>query len=254
MQESNQNCVDVTELLASDSYIAVNRLLIRELGLEEAVMLAELLDERKYWRNTNRLNDGWFFSTQKNIEERVGLSKHKQLRAIDNLESRGLIKTEVRGMPARRHIAISDNRIVQLFKNWTTSCRKIEQPVVQKSDSKNTNNKNTNKNNNKVEVQRTYDVFIEKFGKNPNQYKLTDKRRKLIARRLNDAGVEIVLKAIENTASNSFYTGDNDRGWSADLDFILRSYEQVERLSQLKPRQTTKNDDDFDLAKYLINK
>ena len=121
-------------------------------------------------------------------------------------------------------------------------------------DSKNTNNKNTNKNNNKVEVQRTYDVFIEKFGKNPNQYKLTDKRQKLIARRLNDAGVEIVLKAIENTASNSFYTGDNDRGWSADLDFILRSYEQVERLSQLKPRQTTKNDDDFDLAKYLINK
>ena len=58
MQESNQNCVDVTELLASDSYIAVNRLLIRELGLEEAVMLAELLDERKYWRSTNRLDDG----------------------------------------------------------------------------------------------------------------------------------------------------------------------------------------------------
>lgn len=40
-------------------------------------------------------------------------------------------------------------------------------------------------------------------------------------------------KAIRSVADMPFYRGDNDRGWQADLDFIINSYEKVERLSQL---------------------
>lgn len=85
-----------------------------------------------------------------------------------------------------------------------------------------------------AQVRDAYDLFIKKFDKNPNTYKLTPKRRAKINARLKDAGYKMLAQAIENTASTPFYTGDNDRGWKADLDFITRSYEQVEKLSNLK--------------------
>ena len=91
-----------------------------------------------------------------------------------------------------------------------------------------------------VETQSVYDLYIKKFHKNPNTYKLTDKRKQKIQARLKDAGIEMLIKAIVNTASSSFHTGDNDRGWHADLDFIVRSYEQVERLAGMDKQDITK--------------
>ena len=50
----------------------------------------------------------------------------------------------------------------------------------------------------------------------------------------------MLIKAIDSVADDPFYMGDNDRGWTADLDFVIRSYEQVERLSNLKERGKVK--------------
>ena len=52
--------------------------------------------------------------------------------------------------------------------------------------------------------------------------------------RLKDCGPEMLAEAILRTAQSPFHRGDNDRGWKADLDFIIRKAEQVEKLSQLK--------------------
>lgn len=90
-----------------------------------------------------------------------------------------------------------------------------------------------NKNNNLVEIQSIYDFYIESFESNKNQYKLTPLRVKKIKARLNDAGSEMLRQAIQNVASSDFHRGKNDRRWKADLDFIIRSYEQVEKLSNM---------------------
>lgn len=82
-----------------------------------------------------------------------------------------------------------------------------------------------------VEMQSIYDLYIEKFRKDPSKYKLTDKRKAKLKARLKDAGFEMLKQAILNTSQSQFHNGDNDRGWRADLDFIIRSYEQVERLA-----------------------
>lgn len=61
------------------------------------------------------------------------------------------------------------------------------------------------------------------------KYKLTPKRRDAIKRRLDDAGLEMLATAIVGYAGEPWYQGDNDRGWTADLEkFICRSYEKVE--------------------------
>lgn len=92
------------------------------------------------------------------------------------------------------------------------------------------------KNNNIVETQSVYDLYIKSFNKNPNTYKLTPKRKAKLQARLKDAGKEMIEKAIINTSKSSFHMGDNDRGWQADLDFIIRSYEQVEKLASFNPQ------------------
>jgi hypothetical protein len=102
---------------------------------------------------------------------------------------------------------------------------------------KNKEVRNIYKSNDLVEMRNIYDFYVQKFNKNPNTYKLTDKRKTKLKLRLKDAGVDMLKQAITNVADEPFYNGDNERGWKADLDFIIRSYEQVERLSQLHEKQ-----------------
>ena len=166
----------------------------------------------------------------------TGASRRSVIRAINSLEEKGLIKR-------RRRVGTTSALRVVLEK---TSRSKGSAKMTQGGAKMTPNNKEYNKTNNKeeinkeesdkvaVEVQKTYDLFVEKFNKNPKTFKLTPKRRKKIKTRLKDCGESMIRKAIENTANNSFYMGENERGWKADLDFILRSYEQVERLANME--------------------
>lgn len=84
------------------------------------------------------------------------------------------------------------------------------------------------------DVQPYYMLFIKAFNKNPNTYKLTANRKQKLRARLKDAGPELLSRAITNTANSPWHTGDNSSNWKADLDFIIRSYEQVEKLANLQ--------------------
>lgn len=256
---NNQN---IMSLLASDSFIVVNKVLIKAIGLHEAVLLSELISERDYWRKRGALDeDGVFFSTVENIEERTTFTRHQQTRLFKELEDKGLVKRERVGVQAKRGIRISDNRILTLIEsnsvgreNGSLVGRENGSLIaVKTADSYKNNKKNTNKRINNVETQRVFDLFLEKFEKNENLYKLTTKRKAMIQRRLNDAGYDLIEQAITKCSQTAFYRGENARNWKADLDFILKSYEQVERLSQLETTtQQTEESEDF--SKYLIER
>ena len=166
----------------------------------------------------------------------TGASRSSIIRAINSLEEKGLIERRRR--------------------EGTTSALRVVGGGVKMTPNNITNNKDDNKEINKesdkvaVEVQRTYDLFVEKFDKNPNTFKLTPKRQKKIKTRLKDCGETMLRQAIENTAKNEFYRGKNDRGWKADLDFIIRSYEQVERLANMEVVQEERELDYWD--KHII--
>lgn len=85
-------------------------------------------------------------------------------------------------------------------------------------------------------LKNVYDLYCKLFDKNPNTYKLTDKRKLKLKARLKDIGEEQLIKAITNTSASNFHRGDNDRGWQADLDWIIKSYEQVEKLASMEKR------------------
>lgn len=132
--------MNIISLLAGDNYVVVNRDLIKELGIKTALMFSELCSEYNYFKQQNRLIDGWFYSTIENITNRIGLSNYEQTIAIKSLEKEGLIKCEVRGMPATRHIFIDLKKVENKFlKNLKTRFKKIQNQDFKKFNTKNNN-------------------------------------------------------------------------------------------------------------------
>ena len=41
--------------------------------------------------------------------------------------------------------------------------------------------------------------------------------------------LEEILKALDNLSKSEFHQGDNDRGWKADPDFLIRNDEQIDK-------------------------
>ena len=173
----------------------------------------------------------------KDMAERWGWSRSKVGRFIDGLQTERMV---------------NQKRTSKFTKISVVNWKKYQQDEHQTNIKRTSNEHQTNTNNNVknvkneriiksddlVKTQSVYDLFIKLFEKNPNTYKLTDKRKLKIKARLKDAGYEMLAKAIENTSKSEFHRGDNDRGWTADLDYITRSYENVEKLAALETKKT----------------
>lgn len=77
-------------------------------------------------------------------------------------------------------------------------------------------------------------------------------RRARIAAKIKAHGLPVCLEAIQRVGQSNFCTGINDRGWKADLDFVLQDksflgliegkYDNREPVSQAPPRRETMAD------------
>ncbi len=114
----------------------------------------------------------------------------------------------------------------------------IRTTYIQPSIDKDSYLKNDSHIESSEDIQLIYDCYIKEFDKNPLYYKLTAKRISKIKERLNDAGSEMLTKAIENAVLSDFYMGNNDRGWTIDLDWIISSYENTEKALNQNPSKS----------------
>jgi uncharacterized phage protein (TIGR02220 family) len=126
--------MSVFGLIASSNFVIVNRDVMRAVGLEAAVLLSELASEEKYYEDNGMIDDGFFYSTIQNIESQTGLSKFKQTAALKVLESHGLLKCEVKGMPARRYFKLLPDGLQEII---------YSKPVGEKLDNKKSRNSQT---------------------------------------------------------------------------------------------------------------
>lgn len=143
----------ILNLISNNNFITLNKNLIKAIGLEEAIILGELVSEYDYWSSQKALEDGYFYSTIENIEKHTTLSVHKQRKALNNLKEKGIIDIKVKGIPAKRYIKIIEKQVyellsIQFVKNSQTSLLKIHKQASENlSGNKNINNKNINNKN-----------------------------------------------------------------------------------------------------------
>lgn len=141
--------MNILSLLASDNYIVINRDLLKKYGINVTLMLCELASEYNYFDKSGMLDDGMFFSTIDNIYEKTGLSKYQQTEALKVLDKIGIVKSVVKGIPAKRYFKIDVEELAKQIVNISpSSCKKIGKLDGEKVETKNNNRKLINNSNN----------------------------------------------------------------------------------------------------------
>lgn len=141
--------MNILSLLASGNYIVINRDSLKKYGINVALMLCELASEYNYFEQSGKLEDGMFYSTIDNINERTGLSKYQQSEALKVLDKIGIVKSVVKGIPAKRFFKIDVEELAKQIANISpSSCKEIGKLDGEKVETKNNNIKLINNSNN----------------------------------------------------------------------------------------------------------
>lgn len=106
----------LTDLLSNNGYIIVNKLLIKKLGLECAILIGELCSEYSYWEKQNKLKDGFFYSTRENILNNTGLSSYHQRNATEKLIKSGILVVKFDGVPQQRWYSVNIDKLYEVLK------------------------------------------------------------------------------------------------------------------------------------------
>ncbi len=246
----------LASLLSSSSFIMTNKILIKAVGTDAAIILGELCSEYNYWEQRGKLKNGnWFYSTRENIEDNTGLSEHKQRIAINKLLKMELIETKRMGIPCKTYYKLNEVNILNCYN--TTQKKMIEVPkhsVVENLDNKTLNNSNTsdenfesqdienlhiNNNKNKNNENHTHEQspVEEKVEEKIEYAKLVTMTEKEYQNLINTYGDEMTHQLIEQL---SLYKQAKGQSYDNDYAAILRWV--TVRLHEMEKEKAKYND------------
>ena len=104
------------QLLSSTAFIVLNKELAKQVGLKEAVLLADLISKEEYFISKG-MTDGWFFNTEANIEADTTLNSYHQRKCLKTLKKFKIIETKRKGIPAKQYFKINEHQVLQILNN-----------------------------------------------------------------------------------------------------------------------------------------
>lgn len=121
----------IKQLLMSSNYWTLNKEVVRIFGIETAFLLTNLAEAEHMMAD----EAGWFYQTSDTLEEITGITRYKQDRAIEVLERHGVIKKEIRGVPAKRYFklnySILEHHIEQHIHKKAKEKKAAQDPSIQ---------------------------------------------------------------------------------------------------------------------------
>lgn len=137
-------------LLGNGSNVAVNKFLIKNVGLEAGFLFSTLVDFENYLISQGKIESGsWFYAGRDSLEEQTTLSAHKQKQAEKILLEAGLIEIKLKGVPAKNHYSICSDQVLKIFENWmsknlTSSSENSSDHIISNNTKENNTKNNTN--------------------------------------------------------------------------------------------------------------
>ena len=107
-------------LLSSSAFIVLNKELARQVGLKEAVLLADLISKEEYFI-AKGMTDGWFFNTEANIEKDTTLTPYQQRKCLKTLKTNLVLETKRKGIPAKQYFKINEQQVIKLLNNLSAT-------------------------------------------------------------------------------------------------------------------------------------
>lgn len=105
----------VFSVLSQDSFLLVNKKLIKKIGLIQAVVLSLFLDKHKFFLLENKDDDGWFYRTRNKMTEETGLSAYQIRQAVEILKKNGFIDIKLKGVPAKYYYKICYTKLISVL-------------------------------------------------------------------------------------------------------------------------------------------
>lgn len=131
-------CMSILNLIRTDDFLILNRVFIRELGLNPAILLCELANQSAHFEEEGQLETfddeyGYFYEKIAVMEKRTGLSRREQDTALKVLKERELIKCVVKGLPAKRYFKVNEEKATEVFLNSKSRMAEKDKVDVRKS-------------------------------------------------------------------------------------------------------------------------
>ena len=99
-------------LLSSSAFFIVNKHLVKHLGFNASLLLADLISKQEYFAGQE-----WFFNTEENIKEDTTLTGYQQRKATEVLIKNNLIEMQIRGIPGKKHYKINEHTVLEFLEN-----------------------------------------------------------------------------------------------------------------------------------------
>jgi len=221
-------------VLMKDSYLVLNKAMMRYIGIHETIMLSDLLSKEKYFEDKGELDDGWFFNTQQNIEYDTTLNPYHQRKALETLSSKHkVIEIERKGLPAKLYFKIDHHRLKLLI----TSCSNFQQLDIENFNNYNNNNNN---NNNNFSINREIDFDFANAKSGPpqaSQYR----KRKLRRRNKKESNSNSLL--LNNNVKHTFIKQNNDHSNSFIENNFSNNNPMIENFNESVINKTLSPDE-----------
>ena len=211
----------------------VNKKLSKIIGLESAVLLADLASAQLYWDSADKVSDGYFYRTQAEIEEETTLSAKIQLKCVKILEEYNLLETTLKGLPAVKHYRLNIDAISDLLISEKSRQTSISQKEKLDSPKRRINNNIIIKNNNNIGKDE-FSQFSENYYPRFAAYDMSDAVEKLEYFLKSDDNVKLA-KELARTKK----TDDDIRSYVrkfAAASFSQQYYKQIKTFPDLFKR------------------
>ena len=107
-------------LLSSTAFLVLNKELSKQVGLNAAVLLADLISKEEYFI-AKGMTDCWFFNTEANIERDTTLTAYQQRKCLKTLKKHQLIEVKRKGVPAKQFFKINEQLVIKFLNNLSLS-------------------------------------------------------------------------------------------------------------------------------------
>ena len=208
--------------MKSENYITIQGWMRTELNLKGNDLLVYAVI---YGFSQDRNSE--FTGSLQYLADWCGATKQGIQKNLKNLLERGLIKkreSEKNGLKFCAYSCIPYNSVVRSIQLSCTN------NIANKQDNKLFISKDINNSQNSTTINNFIDLYHRICVSLPKVVKVTDKRKKGILNIIKKYSYEDIKQVFINLENSDFCKGKNDRGWKADLDFILREDKFVATL------------------------
>lgn len=182
--------------------------------------------EDKKWQGII-IHRGEFITSIEELGVAIGLTRQQIRYSLNKLK----VTNEVTIQTNKHYTLIKVNKFnnyQEVTNQLTINEPSSNHPVTTTKEYKNIKKE---KNNYKEEFNSFLKNFNEKAG--GRNYGVLTKRQELFSLRRKIFSLDQLLRATQNLFGNDFYSGNNDRHWSAEPEFLLRTDEQVDKFLNL---------------------